>query len=322
MKNNLNTYQDGFSTRKSIKEQGEKDACFVLSFGEIVTAGRRMAIAILLLGVILFGCKEEQGHKVGEGVVASVKQQELTQEEVADMVPNSSSAEDSVYLAKTYIESWIREQVLLNYAENFLSEEQKDFDEELEKYRTSLIIYAYEKAFLKQNLDTVVSEKDIRDYYNSNPSYFQLKEPIVKVDYFILPDSLDDLAEFKKLFNKANYEKSTELEQYCVDNDAKYYFGDNQWRYLSEIAKKIPLDNIPERTILQKNKSQLIEKNGKLFFLKIVDFMLKGNNSPVSLQEDKIKDIIINQRKIKLLNELHEDTYLQAKDNNLIREYE
>jgi hypothetical protein len=68
--------------------------------------------------------------------------------------------------------------VLIYNANNNLTDEQKNFENEMEEYKSSLLIYNYEKEFIFQKLDTVVAEKEIEKYYESHPNDFQLKENI------------------------------------------------------------------------------------------------------------------------------------------------
>lgn len=279
------------------------------------------SIVILTL-ILISSCTLLEQEDDVTGMVVSVGEKDLTQDELSEVIPNNASMEDSASIAKSYIDTWIKEQVVLLSAENHLTEKQKSFDSELENYRNSLMTYAYEKTFIKQKLDTMVSNFQLTNYYNNNVSAFVLKDYVLKANYFILPDSLVDLEKFESLFYKKDLEKSTELEQYCVINNAKYYFGEEEWITWSEIKEKIPLGVANTGDFLKKNKNWKFQKDGKLFFLKIMDYNLKGENSPLSLQRNKIIDIIINKRKTELLNKMREDLYLQAKDKNLIKEYE
>ena len=76
--------------------------------------------------------------------------------------------------SKDFIEKWVRNQLLLNKAEINLTDEEKNVEQQIENYRSSLLIYAYEQSYLRQNLDTVVTDKEIEDYYKENQSNFIL----------------------------------------------------------------------------------------------------------------------------------------------------
>lgn len=63
-------------------------------------------------------------------------------------------------------------------------ETNRDFIRQIEQYRNSLIIYAYESELVKQKLDTVVSQAEIESYYKSQN--FHLRENIVLASYVII----------------------------------------------------------------------------------------------------------------------------------------
>ena len=90
--------------------------------------------------------------------MARVFDKYLYKADVAGVIPNGSSKQDSITLAKNYIQNWIKQQVILHKAETNLDEEKKDVEKKLEEYRNSLITYIYEKELIRQKLDTVVSD--------------------------------------------------------------------------------------------------------------------------------------------------------------------
>ena len=48
--------------------------------------------------------------------------------------------------------------LLLNKAELNLTDEEKNVEQQIENYRSSLLIYAYEQSYIRQHLDTVVTD--------------------------------------------------------------------------------------------------------------------------------------------------------------------
>ena len=60
---------------------------------------------------------------------------------------------------QSYIDSWIKKQLLVAQAEMNLTEALKDVEGRINDYRNSLLIYAYQHELIKQNFDTVVSKK-------------------------------------------------------------------------------------------------------------------------------------------------------------------
>ena len=52
--------------------------------------------------------------------------------------------------SRDFIEKWVRNQLLLNKAEINLTDEEKNVELQIENYRSSLLIYAYQQSYLRQ----------------------------------------------------------------------------------------------------------------------------------------------------------------------------
>src|SRR5687768_17232264 len=94
-----------------------------------------------------------------------------------------NKGQDSAELVRSYTENWVKQQVLIQKAENNLSSEQKNKEKQVEDYRNALIIYEYQKLLLSQQLDTSVAPNEIEDYYEQNKQNFELKENIVRLRF-------------------------------------------------------------------------------------------------------------------------------------------
>ena len=101
---------------------------------------------------------------------------------------------------KLNIDKWIRKQLLLEKAELNLTPSQKDVEIQLNDYRSSLLIYKYEQEWIKQNLDTVVAENEIREYYKLYSGNFILDENILKALYVKIPVFSPNIDKVKKWY--------------------------------------------------------------------------------------------------------------------------
>ncbi len=54
-----------------------------------------------------------------------------------DAIPEGTPEKDSLVLAKRYIDTWVRDQLMLSRAEQALTEEQKDFEKQIAEYHRS-----------------------------------------------------------------------------------------------------------------------------------------------------------------------------------------
>ena len=272
-------------------------------------------IYLTLISVFFLGCKEEKDTS-NKKPIAKIHEKNLYLSDVEDIIPDNKSEEDSTMIAESYIRNWIKKQLLLKKAENNLSEKNKDIQKQIEEYRSSLLIYRYQQQLIKQKLDTTVSEEEIQKYYDNHTSNFTLDRNLIKVLYVELPQNSPNISSVKSWMKSENEEDISKLKDYCYQYAKKYDDFDNEWIEFERLITKIPIEiNNPQR-FLKYNKN-LEEKDSLLhYFVKINDYKLKGTSAPVSYVKDKIKSVILNKRKHKLLEKLEKDLYNEALNRN------
>ena len=267
----------------------------------------------ILLICFIFACnlaKEE--NTVGQGIVAKAYKEVLTLDEVQELIPDNSSKEDSLAISERYINSWLKEQVILHQAKVNLPSEQIQFEKELEKLRKSLISYAYESHYVEQRLDTLISQEEINTYYEGNKDIFRLKDYIVKVKYCILDSSFNKMRKFEKLFFSNELEDLILLEQFCVEQGCQFYLNTEDWKYFDELLQVIPLEVYNIEGFLKKNKTLSFEHDNQRYYVAVLDYEFKDDFSPKELVRMQIKDLILNRRKQELLNNMREQLYRSA----------
>ncbi len=99
---------------------------------------------------------------------------QLLTSDVAGVIPAGSSKEDSIRMLDDYIRKWIRQELMIQKAEENLSPDQKNLSRELLEYRNSLIIYKYKNELMRQRMDTTVTSEQIEEYYLNNIENFNL----------------------------------------------------------------------------------------------------------------------------------------------------
>jgi hypothetical protein len=254
-------------------------------------------------------------------LIAEIGDKKLTWKEVSDVVPDNSSAADSAALADHYIRDWITKQLIISKAEASLPEELMSFEEMIENYRSSLLIYAFEQEWVRQKLDTLVSEQEIEQYYNENEKNFQLKDYILKVKFTAIAADSKQLPALKKLFNSSKPEDLVKWQSMCVDVGADYYFNEEEWLKWDEFIRQIPLEVYDVEGFLKKKNTIEFEKENNVYLISITDYQLAGSKSPLSFERDKIRAMIINKRKLTLLETMRQDIYAKAQQDGEIKLY-
>ena len=174
----------------------------------------KQSVVIACATLVLFSCKylQRSDHKPA---LARVNNTYLYIDDLEGVVPPGTEPEDSLVLVNQFVQNWIREQLVLQKAEMNLSSDLKNVEKQLEEYRKSLIIYAYQEKLVSQNLDTNVTDAEIAQYYESNKANFELRENIVKADYAVFNRSNKELTKIKSLFRSDKQEQQEKYADLC-----------------------------------------------------------------------------------------------------------
>ena len=278
---------------------------------------------VLTFLIILFLCScsffEED---ITEVVIARVEDKHLLEKDIAGIVPPETSNEDSVLIIDNYIQGWIKDNLILHKAELNLKENQKDVKKQLEDYRRSLIIYSYEKELIKQRLDTLISKEEIQVFYEENDQNFELKDDIVKVRYLKVNKKAPQLKKIRKLYKSNKAEEIEKLKELAHQYGEKFHLNDEQWIFFDELKNEVPINVSQTKGYLKNIKNIEVEDSLSFYFVRIKDYRLKKDLSPLSFEKQNIKNIIINKRKLSLINKIRSELYQEAFMNKDVEIYE
>ncbi|MEJ0030645.1 MAG: hypothetical protein WDO15_09870 [Bacteroidota bacterium] len=98
----------------------------------------------------------------------------LYQDELAGIVSDKVSKEDSAVRVQTYIDSWIHKQLLISQAMKTIDINEAEVERKVLEYRYTLIGYEYQNFYINKNLDDSVSEAELAKYYNEHIDNFIL----------------------------------------------------------------------------------------------------------------------------------------------------
>ncbi len=270
---------------------------------------------LLILLIALTSCNTFFKKKT-EQVLARVHDDYLYGSDLQGIVAAGTSREDSVTIVNNFIHNWIRQRLIIHQAEKNLTDEQMDFSKQLDTYKNSLIIYAYENELVRQKLDTLVTEEEIEQYYDANQQNFLLKDNIVQVQYVKLPLGSSQVRQFKKLMNSDELDDRYNLSDLCEKYARDYYLDDQNWLLFSDFLSQIPLQTYNQEDFLKNHKFVEYQDSLFLYLIRFKDFKVKESVSPIGFEHRRIIDIILNKRKMELMKRMEEDIYQSALKNN------
>jgi len=270
-------------------------------------------IFILIVAVFFSGCDYFIKRKTeNPDYIARVGKYYLNRAEIFNLVPVGTPVDDSLLITQNFIDNWIRQKVVLVKAEKNLPGERKDVETQLQEYRNSLIIYAYEQELIRQKLDTTVTDEEIEQFYERNLATFELKDNIIKMIYLKVSNDSPKLEKVKAWYKSNNQKDRQQLEDYARQYALNYYFDDETWLIFDDLLKEVPLTLYDKEQFLKNNRFIEISDSANTYLVNIKGFKIKSGTSPLAFERENIKSMILNQRKLQLLKEMEQEAFQEA----------
>jgi hypothetical protein len=281
---------------------------------------KRSTILLLIISS-LASCNyfvvQEKEEKSSE-IIAIVNTEKLFKEDLKNVLPQNISREDSIVLVKSFINDWAIKQLLLNKAGNNNSlEDINEINDLVNDYRESLLINNYKEMLINQQLDTVIKEAEIKDFYLKSKGNFRLNEELIKVKYLHFDHKVISKKEFLKLFKSEEIEDLEALEKQQLS--FKYYqFNDSIWTQLDKVLLKLPFS---KENLLKKTKLLQKQDSIGLYLVAIKDVLVRNDTAPLSYIKPTIKQMILHKRKIELIRDIEKIIVKDATKNNNFKVY-
>lgn len=278
----------------------------------------RSVWAILSVLTLIYGCdfikmRPEGASDANRQAIARVNQSYLYKDELAGIVPAKSTIEDSTSRVEAYIESWIKKQLLIQEASKQIDINEAEVERKILDYRYSIIAYEYQSQYVKENLDTTITDAEIQSYYKENIDNFVLKQNIIRATFIKVPKNAPNVKKIKDWMHSRDEKDKAELKSFCLTFSVAYHISDSTWMIFDELVRNSPLAEIPNKIQFLKTYPYYeTEDQNFLYFLKIDEYRISDNVSPLEFVRDEISNIILNKRKVELAKKLEDEVYNDA----------
>jgi hypothetical protein len=284
-------------------------------------------IALLSLLGTLSACQQLYGP-LDDGVVderkiiARANEIYLYEDEVSGLVPKDISSSDSTIMITKYVDSWVKKQLMIERASKELEFDEANIERKVLDYRYALMVHEFEKYYINQHLDKQISEEEINSYYNEKFENFILRQNIIRCLFAEVPVEAPQIADFRKLIRSYPETDLEEIQSYCYRFASKSSLESELWLNFDEVIANTPVANIQDKVTFLKNNSYVeVSNENNYYFIRLLDYKISDQISPLEYIRDDIESILINKKKIDLRKQLEEDIYNSAIKNNEFQIY-
>lgn len=268
------------------------------------------SLFIFLLVTTLASCSFFKKKGAAEtDAIARVNDEYLNASDIQSLT-KGLTGQDSIDILKSYAENWVRKKLLLQKALENIPEDDLSIAKKIEDYRETLLLYEYEKAFINQRLDTVIKADELNEWYEKLKNDFPLEEDVFLLFFIKLKRDAPDLNQTRKWIIKPKDEEDLQkLEGYCKDFASSYSLDKGMWYEKENVLKNFPLNQYEITSLAGSSGFREFKTDDGSWFIRVADVLKKDQPSPVEFVRDKIVRVIIEKRRLKLVERVYEKIY-------------
>ncbi len=269
-----------------------------------------------ILTISAFACSDKGGD-VKRTPVLEVEGKFLYQDEIDQIIPATASLIDSADIAERYIKKWVTDVLVYENAKRNINK-LNDIEKRVEEYRKSLIINEYEQALIKERLSGVVTEDEMKKFYETYKSQLISQENLIKGLLLIVPKNAPQIDKVREWVRLSNTKSLENIEKYSLKNAISYDYFMNNWTSFGEILKKAPFRIEDSGVFVRSTSFAETSDSTKMYLLRIVSSIPTGQTEPYDLAKKKISSILLNKKKSDFIIQFENDIYKDAKEEGSI----
>lgn len=273
-------------------------------------------LPLLLVTFLVFSCDYFKAPRKPKAI-ARIGKSYLFESDIIDLVPSGTSKKDSIAIVKSFIDSWATKKLLFEASERNISKLKiAEFNTLIDQYKVDLYTKNYIEELVIRQIDTLVTEEQIKAYYDKNKQFFNNSSELVKIRYINLVKENPKFVNIKSKFSSFTKKDRKELEQQAV-NFKSYAFNDSIWVDINQVYEKLPFVNLEnkDRFITSGINFQYPDST-TIWLVKVNKVLPKDSPTPLEFLRPTIKQIIVNNRKLELVNTIEKEITNDAINDN------
>lgn len=276
----------------------------------------KIVISSLFCTLLFVSCKR-LSFDDDPNIIAKIGKEKLYKQEVEQMIKTPLSPEDSLAFMADYAEMWIKRELKRQNAEEYFTD--KTIEKMVDEYRASLLTYKYEQRYTS-TVNDVVTPNEVVEFYNANKENFLLSTPMVKARVLRVPSNYKNLRLITKKMNSNDNDDMLDVVSMADKDALQLYDFSKKWYYFDEVIDYMPFvnKNSSMDDFLDNNRNLEVSSSDYVYLLRIFEYKKTGSVMPAEFLEEQIRKIIINNRKMKILNHVEDSLYKVAIEDNSV----
>ena len=247
--------------------------------------------------------------------IARVNNSYLYQKDIKNLIFENTSKEDSTLIVANYINRWATKQLLIDQSIVNLPQEKQDaYNDLVNQYKIDLYIEAYKSSIVAEQLDSIITFKELEDFYNQNKENFKLNDDILKIRYIHIDKNFSNTKELVEKFKRFDSIDKKELTDLSIKFKS-FNLNDTIWIKNDVLIGALPVLKLNNSQVLKKTNFTQLQDSLGVYLVKIEAVLKTNDIAPLSYVKSTMEEIVLNKRKQEFLKKIEKDITKDAIKN-------
>ena len=247
--------------------------------------------------------------------VARVNDSYLYQKDIKNLTFDNTSKEDSTLIVTNFINRWATKQLLIDQSIINLPQEKQDaYNNLVNQYKIDLYTEAYKSSIVAKQLDSIITLKELDNFYKQNKENFKLNDDLLKIRYIHIDENFSNTKELVEKFKRFDSIDKNELTKLSIKFKA-FNLNDSIWIKNDLLIRVLPVLKQNNIQVLKKTNFTQLQDSLGVYLVKIEAVLKTNDIAPLSYVKPTIEQIVINKRKQEILKKIEKEITIDAIKN-------
>lgn len=280
---------------------------------------RLLSIVIMLMVITSCGGDGSSQSTLKDDVLVQIGDQVFTRSDLAGIMPQGMSSEDSLRFSQVYVRRWVDDQLINSVASKELGD-MSEIDAMVEQYRRRLIMMEYRRRMMELNAPAKVPDDSLAMLYEEYKDKVTLEAPLVKGIMVTVPDDYASLVKVRNAVRRLSADDVDFLEKLSLEDGVTYDYFMDEWADGAMMVRRVSGDsNTDASDYLKRQRFGELKSGGEVTFLSVKDFLPVGAPMPIEKARPVLEEIYMNAHRLQYDRQLMDRLYRDAVEKGIVK---